>query len=516
MKQFTFFLRITFCLVIFGMTTFHSSLAPAQKHLSDEALFYKISKRLRGVAPNSKELKEFKSMQGKNDAMDHFTSRWLHSREFQTRMLRQIDELFRFRGKFENYNYLFSTSNARPSQVSTFIFLRTLSENRSWDHLLLTSSYEGEFDYNRGDEDTLNFFSHLQPEALPNPKSMWLLSLQETLRLEKENSSSTGQQSPTTRAIHFSEDDQRVGGIITTKKFLSRYTNTNLNQGRRRAAAIFDIFLCDPMIPAIPETPIEGDDFSIVFPELNENKSSEELIKKHARLEDAHGAKKDCMSCHFKLDPVGQIFAKSGSELSPNPSPGKLVFSRGNKVVDIPLRGFRDLTLAIVKQPEYEQCQVRHFWNWFIGVDVPLSQNRLQELVQAFNSRNRRVLDFIHYLVRTPEFAYQRLPLTQDQFLAREVSRIFKNCNSCHAQQSDRADLKSWDLTDFPLGGEHPSGRLYALGQLKWVLDIKGDGSKALMPPRDSLWKLNEQDRATIKKWFDRGAPDYDGKKQDE
>jgi len=50
-----------------------------------------------------------------------------------------------------------------------------------------------------------------------------------------------------------------------------------------------------------------------------------------------------------------------------------------------------------------------------------------------------------------------------------------------------------------------------AINLLKKALDTDHDGLKKKMPPKDSLWKLGQEDFDTLKKWIDHGAPDFNG-----
>ena len=71
------------------------------------------------------------------------------------------------------------------------------------------------------------------------------------------------------KKVSFAENDLRLAGALTTPLFFSRYATTGINKNRRRAAAIFRIFLCDKMTAAIPamET-IDDATFNLLYPEM--------------------------------------------------------------------------------------------------------------------------------------------------------------------------------------------------------------------------------------------------------
>ena len=52
------------------------------------------------------------------------------------------------------------------------------------------------------------------------------------------------------------------------------------------------------------------------------------------------------------------------------------------------------------------------------------------------------------------------------------------------------------------------------LYEVKKVLDIDGDGTRARMPPKEYPWQLNATEYALIKKWIRHGAPDFQGAPQ--
>ena len=58
----------------------------------------------------------------------------------------------------------------------------------------------------------------------------------------------------------FDPTESRVAGALTTARFFNRYNTTEINKNRKRAAAVFNIFLCDAMEPSIPEPSANPDD----------------------------------------------------------------------------------------------------------------------------------------------------------------------------------------------------------------------------------------------------------------
>jgi hypothetical protein len=316
------------------------------------------------------------------------------------------------------------------------------------------------------------------------------------------------------RDVTFAENDPRIAGAITTSRFFVRYTNTGVNKNRRRAAAIFRIFLCDSMSAAVSSS--EGQDehiLDLMFPHTP-GMSEDQIRGKLADAETLHGTQPDCMACHYKLDPMGKTLLTSQSALSPTASKGHLTYKKsGGSLVNVPVRGVGELGSAIVLQDEYKSCQVRHFWNWFIE-DATLTAEREKELVKKFDQVGHRTNDFIKYLIAQKEFFSVRVPLTEDQSMARQVKAYLQKCQNCHKDQTydESPDLSFPDFTKWPIGGD-------AISMQDWIakisknLDLAHDGENPRMPPSIASWRSSFKETQLIKSWIQKGAPDENGKR---
>src|SRR5690606_31745414 len=119
----------------------------------------------------------------------------------------------------------------------TDLFARMTRDNLSWDYLLTGKEYLVSSNKNFSRDITdFDFFRIVRPNLPKNPEF-------------------TRDEPIQTVPIQFAADDQHVAGVLTTPRFISRYNTTNTNKNRRRAAAVFRTFLCDPMFPIIPPPP---------------------------------------------------------------------------------------------------------------------------------------------------------------------------------------------------------------------------------------------------------------------
>ncbi|MBX9769333.1 MAG: DUF1588 domain-containing protein [Bdellovibrionales bacterium] len=321
----------------------------------------------------------------------------------------------------------------RPDTLSLY-FYRMAKENRSWDSLLTGTEYEIPF-YDKGVilfsqgrsdadflEEVLGNLAPRLPEVV-NPRFAPTPPVSESDRLKPAL--------PVIKRLQFPEKTPFVAGAITTARFFERYTNVAINKNRRRAAALFKIFLCDPMVPAIENGTDKKHEYLIrAFP-TDWALSAEEIRKTLKSDADVHGKDAQCFACHYKLDPAGQTFQAIGLSLSSAPASGALIYknSRGVKV-DLPVSGLNELGRTIADQEDYVTCQVRKFWKWFVGADVPLEEERLQQLARIFNHMNHQPQDFAAYLTRTEEF--RTIPKRQERIGFPTVRPFLNRCDSCH------------------------------------------------------------------------------------
>lgn len=494
LKQFIFVMSLLNATVLsLGVP---SALAQTTR-LQDASYLRKLSFHVRGLPPVVSEYQELKLAQASGSVDDFFQKKisdYLSSPQHARKMSFRLEELFRLRTNSRPEPLPSSSSSpAIPHgerNALNDLFMRMASGNLSWDTLLTGKSYRlyPLFSSDFGVLGDRVFLRALASTQMPP--------------VEQDQVSSESQMVPFD--LSFDLSDKRLAGALTTARFFSRYTTTQLNKNRRRAAAVFNIFLCDAMSAVVPPPPANPDDLlDKAFPKTST--ITEEEIKTIATRPDKHGAEQACAQCHYKLDPMGQIFATSNLILAPKASPGRLVFrdQKRGQLVDRSVQGLGELGQAITEQPAYVDCQIEHFWNWFIGEDRPLSEERKQELAREFDRVGRRTNEFISVLLKSSEFRTidRRTP---EQIRVAGIKGIFKKCMDCHdVTETD-------DFTAWPIGGNKQTMQ-YWIKRIGKRLDLGGDGSKRDMPPIWSGWQPSTTELEALKSWIGDGAPDENG-----
>ncbi|MGZ3774552.1 MAG: hypothetical protein ACXVCY_12280 [Pseudobdellovibrionaceae bacterium] len=502
--------------LIYFLFILSSSLSWGQT-ISNQLYLTKLSKALKGTVPTLAERQELDAAESAHTDNSYLLgkiSEYTRTAYFQFKMKTLIDEHFRVNASVKPLD-IPSPYNFNYAAKSSYDYLveKIIATNMSWDSLLLAKSY------------TYDFFKY--PYYYSTDKDFYknILNSKDHWDMEADL-----QQAPNSipiilkESVDFDPQDPRIAGVLTTSRFLNRYQNTALNKNRRRAAAVFRSFLCDSMVAAIPAktTDSEKTDFDVLLPASSLGSSdasaktdikTEEQLRRELRKNDPHGTLPGCMACHYKLDPLGKTFGLSAVGLSDKTSPGALIYKNNNHSVNIPVSGVGELAEKIVQQKEYVDCQVNLFWKWFIGQDVPQTTVRHNQLITQFENSGRRPIDFISYLVQTPEFKIRPVLLTENQILARKASKVLKRCYDCHKDQDINLQMKSWDMTDFPYSDktEINDGLLKQINQ---ALDLEGDGASRRMPPPESLWQPSPEELTILKTWIANGAPDYTGKRQ--
>ena len=472
-----------------------ASMAQESRRLSDASQLRKLSYHLRGAPPSSEEFAELATAARSGSAAEYFARKideYQSAPGYATKINFRLEELFRLKTEHtlgDDTDFYVVPLNRR--NALNHLFRGLARENMAWDTLLKGKSYslypKTEFDFSI--QSDFAFMKALSPE-LPG------VGQDEAPRMGPFPAVD----------VSYAADDARVAGALSTARFFARYTTTALNKNRRRAAAVFNVFLCDAMSAAVPPPADEADDvLDRAFPDTSQISSDDERIIRERG--DRHGSDAACAQCHYKLDPMGQAFASSAFSLSEWPSAGRLTFKdkRTNQFVDVPGRGLGEVAQAIAMQPAYVDCQVSRFWNWYIGEDRPLPEAKRAELARAFESVGRRTNDFVKVLVTQPEFRNLDLR-SPPQVRADEVKRILKNCSDCHADS-----LPSF--TEWPIGGSAEAMRGW-LGRIGRSLDLDNDGRSRAMPPSYSPWQPSEMELKFLKDWMKDGAPAENGESQ--
>jgi hypothetical protein len=465
-----------FLILSFVMT----NLAMAED-LGPARLLRKTSRVIRGIDPSEEDRAGLQEAISKNNVPAYISlkaAEYLKSIEHVEKMTYRLEALFNVKttnvpiekrasmitdGKFDN--------------SMNEIFQRVILGNLSWDTLLtskqyyVSGAYLVENNIYTGDQPFLN--------DLLNPP--------QTLGQDFRN--------------NFSSNDERVAGVLTTARWWARYRAGIVNENRRHAAAVFRIFLCNPMKPAIlPEDDIDKEIIKKIL-DLNgkdvEAKTMGEIVHDLKASEASMHNKPECMGCHRMLDPMGSTFkAMPTSEtfalnLKKEAAPGALVFTAANKKeIDLPASGIGELAEHITRQDEYLNCQVENFWNWFM-TGVPLTDAKKATLVKAFDSPKigRRPNDFIAHLITQPEFA-KVVKVGELKVTFNDVKPILNTCFACHKGFFSAAAV---DLTKWPIGGSEASGKMWAK-KIKDRISLP-DSSPLKMPMKPVKLSTDEQEK---------------------
>lgn len=514
MKKYIFtILFLIFCFLIeiqMAHGQFFTSQELATRGFANEAqpetYFNKLSKALIGQPPSREDWDRFFIAKKKSTLTDFFQNyidQTVLRPEFDRKLKFKLDELFRFIPQL-----LYASDKISGEQqnfLSSYDYLanEVIGQNMPWSALLNRKFYKVHPFRITAFRPERSFYSYLNGSLkikndIPSLWSPFDSSLNGVLEFQ------------------FDPQDLRLAGVISTPRFLSRYANTALNKNRRRSAAIFRTFLCDTMVAAIPKKKPGDDstDYDVLLPKAHQG-VTEEQLRKSMQQTDIHGSSPDCRACHYKLDPMGETLSLSPAPtINEVPSPGALIYQKKNgSMVHVEVRGLGELGQAITEQTEYIQCQVNHFWTWYVGQDAPRSATRNEQLNKKFIELEGRPKDFVKYLVQSSEFRQKPIKLTEEQLLARQVAKSFKNCTSCHEDQNEDFDMKYWDMTAFPYS-ENPRENQARINQIIKALDLNNNGAHRKMPPKESVWQISEQELGQIQKWISIGAPDYDGKPQ--
>lgn len=495
-------LKKCFAMMILAIMSF-SVLAELPK----ERRLKKLSMHLRGVNPSIKEYDEISKV--KNEDINSFfkekTSEYLASSEHIEKMNLRINQLFRF-----GLPQYFNDQLDRHFVNSTNSLFRDITrKNKSWDSLLTGKEYRLSMtSEGSGQKNDFGFFGAvLQNKDYPQLNSGILNTSNEIFKGEESQDTDGNTYEENTEFVHkarFEDSDLRIAGAITTQRFFDRYVNTGINKNRKRAAAVFRIFLCDDMEAAIADNSDRTDyilDF--VFPDTTGMSSGD--VSNISLGDSAHGQRPDCMACHYKLDPLGKNFGGSGVSLAPMSFKGGLHYRTiDGEDISIPTDGIGELASAIVKQKDYKRCQTKQFWTWFVGEDRYLAPDTHEELIQEYNKVDGRVNDFISYIVNRKEF-YDKKTLSSEAKLAFKVKSTLKNCNSCH----DKEGIPRF--TDWPIQDDNGDMK-YWLGKIDKSLGL-GGGERS-MPPKSHMWQPSEEELTEINDWIRIGAPNENGNRQ--
>ncbi len=490
------------------------SVFAQQTEMGNATYLRKLTGFIAGRQPTPNEFEALEKAQQNPEQVSAFFNQFidqlLASPAFADKMTYNLSELFQVRTPW--------TKKAYRKDVLTNLFHSINRNNLSWDQLLTSTKHQsdGYFykPYRSGEAyNPEDFKNNIQSDDRARLiADRIFLSPLKHFQLDDQRSESDFRADPLNEDF---TEDPRFAGAITTSRFLARFGNSALNKNRRRAAAIFRIFLCDPMAAVIPDN---SENLESVLDQVFPNKSkTEQELKSELKAggDSLHGTQADCMACHFKLDPAGRTLLKTGDAISTVTGSGALSFRRkSGELVNQPVDSIGALAKAISKQPEYLSCQVSHFWNWFVGRDVKMSEQKAKYLFQLFEKSGRRPVALVKALVTSTEFKATAQASTPLKSLALQAKALLLRCDTCH--NSKNGVKTDWDeavpsLTQWPIGGTSATTEYWVRTIIAGSLDLNGKAGVRSMPPKTSPWQPSAVDLRIIREWIEAGTPDESG-----
>ena len=453
---------VTITVTLNSAPSFATDLGPSR-------LLRKLSQRIRGLDPSEADFAALNQITTAtppensvklNAFLRDRALAYLKDPGFTDLMHYRLQELYRVSADYGSSTVFTHSAERLMRQV--------IGQDLSWDSLVQATEYR----VDTTDSTEADFFANFLGSAPPNS---------------------------TDYKVPFAKGDARVAGLLSTSLFRTRYFKGASNKNRRVAQAFYRVLLCDDLQIQIPGGNQSDTDqarlnrLRDLFKGTGPSFFSQPTLQRnqvHGGIfgatdsGDPHANKPVCISCHEKLDPAGATFGVPGAyRLDTLPSAGAFVIRREGVKVETPVAGLAELAAAVVQAPEYSACQARHFWNWFVGEDVPLSSSRTKEIAQLFNT-DRRPAEFILNLIAQPEFKLDRTvyspprPLTFD-----DVKPAFAKCNTCHSSHGIDMDVRPW-------GGDTTE-------DVSWISKIRRhleapEGSGSKMPPYKGPWTDQE------------------------
>jgi hypothetical protein len=215
------------------------------------------------------------------------------------------------------------------------------------------------------------------------------------------------------------------------------------------------------------------------------------------------------MSCHRKLGPAQSLF--NGTPVSAD-HPLQFVYDDENgREQRFMITSYDDLVPKIQQQRAYKVCQVRKFWNWYVGNDVPLVGEKLNTMVAEY-SNARSIPDLVSKIVNRPEVYTDPTEGANAMSMANfeTVKPIFQHCNDCHRSHPLVASFTEMPFTlygDGNVKAEH----------LDWLHQIADetaifDGTRQpRMPPMRAGWHLERDEVQKMLLWYYGQARDSNG-----
>jgi len=257
--------------------------------------------------------------------------------------------------------------------------------------------------------------------------------------------------------------------------------NSSTNRNRKRAAYIFNRYLCDDLTPINVAVPAE-----------------------HA-TSGAHGSSTSCYACHFKLDPMAGFFKNYGGSFTDYSSRQQITFddfaqadfatytagwkapAGSGRTWDIGLirsttdptknqygESLQDLFDILREAPEVKRCMAKRAYEYLVGPSQAIDSGYLDELASGFSAgiqvdSSKAIRDLFAKIVLSNAFMNADPVATQCydfatgadplQSLPCQVGSTLKTyCASCHSSTSGpgHLDLSRWvTLADGKPGFPH-------------------------------------------------------------
>ncbi|MGE0525624.1 MAG: hypothetical protein AB7G93_05785 [Bdellovibrionales bacterium] len=313
-------------------------------------------------------------------------------------------------------------------------------------------------------------------------------------------------------AVKLWEEGQFQAGmpLILSDELRARYNQTKYSL----SAAFYRIYFCDEMKLV---SLAKDDELSRLANQRLRFKGSGKKAQAQAQAqapaqpgtqtaEQRHASDPLCQGCHRKLDPVQNIANEDGKVSGAI----KIVYDDENgKEQSFIANSPAELIREIKSQRMYQICQVRRFWNWYIGEDVPLTGLRLEQMLTSYRN-HKSIPEFVRTVVSQPEFS--RIPQVTDKLTFEGVRPILSRCNDCHSTEALMPSFTQTPFALFAKGEEARAEHVEWLHKIVKMTDLVHGAKNAKMPPKEAGWTLDNTAVHQLARWVYFLAPDAQGR----
>ncbi len=456
-------------------------------NLDPENYLLKISQRLTGKWPTPKEYNDLTAQMSRRscseikcmeDYFKAYIDKKMSTPEFYSEATLKVHERFALQTPYTiPFPLVANDSGTDESSSQALLVYRTIKQNLPVDELFISQVVTRTGPKVLSDSAAARNLIEIESETVPKAEVL----------------SADPGVIPQDAALSFDyAGHPNVSGFFTTNKFLTRYWNTPINNGRKRAAAVFKVMLCDPMVPALERVTAKARENALAQGATESTMTTRTIEEIHR---DRHGNQKDCAQCHNRLDPLARTMRPLELGVSKFASRGRLRFyDATNQPVDHPAANFHDLIVKITQQQKYNDCQMNWLFRWIVGKDVNVHPQRFADLLGQFEKDGRRMKETIAKLLLSPEFRGETVSF-REPVSYKAARDVLNNCYECHSPflKSHGAELK---LT---------------LSKIAYKLDLAHDGQDRLMPPNYHFWAPSKEQVLSVKTWIQEGAPLIEG-----